>query len=83
MMVSRSMRLGSSVCIFVDGQARPGYPVNMIRPEEVKAMEVYGGGADAAKLLMADWPLKAPCSETGERIPRGSRVITALVIWTK
>lgn len=83
MMVARSMRLGPTVCIFVDGQARPGYPVNMIRPEEVKAMEVYSGGADAAKLLMADWPLRAPCSETGERIARGSRVITALVIWTK
>jgi hypothetical protein len=83
MMVSRSMRLGPSVCIFIDGQPRPGYPVNMIRPEEVKAIEVYGGGSDAAKLLMADWPMRARCSETGERPPRGFRVITAIVIWTK
>jgi hypothetical protein len=83
MMVARSMRLGGTVCVFVDGQARPGYPINMIRPEEVKAMEVYSGGSDAATLLMADWPMRAPCSETGERPPRGFRVVTAIVIWTR
>jgi hypothetical protein len=82
MMVSRSMRLGPSVCVFVDGQPRPGYPLNMIRVEEVKAMEVYAGGADSM-LLMQDWPPRRECTATGERVPRGQRLISAIVIWTK
>jgi hypothetical protein len=83
MMVGRGMKLGPTVCIFVNGTPRPGYPLDMIRPEEVAAMEVYGNGADPVKLLMTDWPVHAPCSETGERARYGPVKVTAIVIWTK
>lgn len=83
LMVARGMKLGPTVCIFVNGNPRPGYPLNMIRPEEVAAVEVYGNGADPVKLLMTDWPPQAPCSETGERQRYGVVRIFAIVIWTR
>jgi hypothetical protein len=83
-MVANGMRLGRTVCVFVNGQPRPGYPLNAIRPEEVTAMEAYGGRSEALDLLMTDWPAGTGCSETNEPpAPRGPTVISAVVIWTK
>lgn len=81
--VSTGMRLGPGVCVFVDGQPRPGYPVNGIRPEEIRAMEIYASGSDAARLAMTDWPRNMRCSDTGERPLRGAKPIGVLVIWTR
>jgi hypothetical protein len=83
-MVANGMRLGPRVCVFVNGQPRPGYPLDGIRPEEITAMEAYGGRSEALSLLMADWPPNALCSETGERsTPYGPTIISAVVIWTR
>lgn len=81
--IAHGMRLGGSVCIFVNGQPRPGYPLNAIRPEEVKAIEAYGPKTDVAHFLQMDWPPNRGCSGTGERIPRGATPIGYLVIWTR
>ena len=81
-MVARGMKLGSSVCVFVNGQARPGYPVNGIRPEEITALEVYAANSDPGRLLFQDWPKNALCTETGEHPPHGPTLIKYLVIWT-
>jgi hypothetical protein len=82
-MVARGMKLGSTVCVFLNGQARPGYPVNAVRPEEITALEVYGGNSDPARLLASDWPKGAKCSETDERPAYGATLIRYLVIWTR
>lgn len=83
-MVANGMRLDAKVCVFVNGQARPGYPVNGIRPEEVTAMEVYAANSEPMRLLLTDWPRGTQCSETGERRPPyGASLIGAIVIWTK
>jgi hypothetical protein len=81
--VAKGFRLGSSVCVFVDGSPRPGYPLNAIRTEEVKAIEVYGRDREVGMFLGASWPMGARCSETGASAPRGAEVISWIVIWTR
>jgi hypothetical protein len=81
--VARGLRLGASVCVFVNGTPRPGFGLNAIRPEEVTAMEVYGSDREVARYLAKDWPGRAQCSDTGFRAPAGSPTIKYLVIWTK
>ena len=82
-MIARNMRLGPGVCVFVNGQPRPDYPLNGIRPEEIKAMEVYAASSDSYRLLMHDWPPRQKCSGTGERPLVGPVTIGAVVIWTR
>lgn len=82
-MVASGLRLGSTVCVFVNGQPSPSYPVDAIRPEEITAIEAYSGRGGAVPLLAASWPRGMRCSETGERSAGGGGQINYLVIWTR
>ena len=81
-MVAKGLRIGPGACIFVNGQARPGFPLDAIRPEEITAIEVYSPRTDAAKLLIADWPKNMKCSATG-LTNAGAPNVLYVVIWTK
>ena len=84
-MVSSAMRLGPGVCVFVDGQPRPGIPLDAYRPEDIKAIEVYAERSDAAMLALQDWPKNQKCSGTGEPAVRvrGAKPIAVVVIWRR
>lgn len=81
--IAKGLRLGSGVCVYVDGVPRPGYPLNGIRLQEVKALEVYGRDKEVVSYLKLMWPGRAPCSETGAIAPRRSDTVTYIVVWTK
>jgi hypothetical protein len=82
-MVAKGLKLGSSVCVFVNGVPRPGYHIDAIRPEEVTAIEAYTGRSGPVPLLASSWPAGFKCTETGERRVQGGGGINYLVIWTK
>lgn len=48
-------------CIFVNGVARPGFPVDAILAGEVEFVEAYPPGADLTRTLALRWPPNAPC----------------------
>ena len=81
-MVTKGIRIGPAACIFVNGQARPGMPLDAIRPEEITAIEVYSQRSDPAKLLIADWPRNMRCTSTGLS-SAGAPNAVYIVIWTK
>jgi hypothetical protein len=81
---ARGLRFGPMACVYVNGSAVPGYPINSIRPEEVTAVEVYASDRAVTAELNDTWP-GGPCSETGRRVsnPRAREVVRYLMIWTK
>jgi hypothetical protein len=83
-LVAKSLRLGSTVCVFINGRPAPGYGIDAIRPEEVTAIEAYGPRGESATFLNQSWPRGgAPCSETGVRSNPGPHRVAWLVIWTR
>jgi hypothetical protein len=48
-------------CVYVNGVARPGYPVDAIRAGEVEFVEAYPPGTDLTRTLMARWPPGGLC----------------------
>lgn len=81
--VASGLRLGSTVCVFVNGQPSPQYILDAIPPDEINAIEAYSGRGGAVPLLAASWPRGMRCSETGERTTAAGGQINYLVIWTK
>lgn len=73
---ARGIRVARTACVFVDGVARPGWPIDAIRPETVEFIEVYGGGAERTGILARRWPPRAECGAGGA--PGGQYV----VVWT-
>lgn len=81
---AKGLRVSRAACVFVDGVARPGYPLDAIRPETVEFIEVYAGGADRTGLLARRWPPRAECG-AGGAAPRGSQGtpgVQFVVVWT-
>lgn len=48
-------------CVFVNGVAKPGFPVDAILAGEVEFVEVYPPGAELTRTLALRWPPNAPC----------------------
>lgn len=71
----KAMLIMSDVCVFVDGVARPGATLRDFSPEDVEAVEFYGGTwrniisspqrvamqGDPTGSLMDRWPPRTPC----------------------
>ena len=81
---AKPLRFTSFACLFVDGQPKPGTPMNAYGPREVEMVELYGSKADRTRSLAQRWPRNAPCAATG-MAPAGSGddVVTWIVIWLK
>jgi hypothetical protein len=53
--------LGASGCLFVNGQAKPGFPVDLVPIEDVELVEVYPKGGDNSRTLSHRWPPLEEC----------------------
>ena len=86
-MTLRGLRIGPRTCVFIDGIARPGMPLDAIRPEEIEAVELYGERGDPTGSLVQSWPPNATCGEASRLPPRPNGAIAIpyakwAVIWT-
>ncbi len=83
-MTARSMRLGTTTCVFVNGIAKPGFSLDAIRPEEIEAIELYSGSGDPTNSLKMSWPSGALCGDGPRSIPpaRSTLVAQWAAIWT-
>jgi hypothetical protein len=60
--------------------------LDAIQPEEVKAIEIYGGTKEPINFLVTTWSGAGRCSSTGRRNDRsgpGTVYIKYVSIWTK
>ncbi len=58
---SRGLVINRRACVFVNGVARPGYPVDAIRAGDVEFVEAYPPGTDLTRTLALRWPPGAEC----------------------
>jgi hypothetical protein len=81
---ARTLRLGSTACLFVDGIPRPGLALNAIAPDEIEAIEAYGSAADRSRTLLQRWPRLAPCGDTGLPMAApGPDLVRWVTVWLK
>ncbi|MBK7908169.1 MAG: carboxypeptidase regulatory-like domain-containing protein [Gemmatimonadetes bacterium] len=57
----RGVAIGRGACVFVNGVARPGFPVDAILAGEVEFVEVYPPGSELTRTLSLRWPARAAC----------------------
>jgi hypothetical protein len=77
------------VCLFVNGQPRPGMTIDDFRVEDIRAIELYQG-KDSIYIsgLVKMWPPKLPCGsglENTSRRPRGPNQakVKWAVVWLR
>jgi hypothetical protein len=86
--VRKGLQLGRQVCVFVNGVAKPGWPLDAIPPERIASVELYTSTGDETNTLFNRWPQTAACGSTGgvssptSRFDRQS-LIQYAVIWLK
>ena len=85
----------TNLCVFLDGTPRPGTDIDMIRPEEIRAIEIYSDVQKDQLVLELNkmWPPGAPCGSGGGRLSTGSTYrgrgraappsVRWAVIWTR
>lgn len=57
----RGLTASRRSCLFVNGIARPGLPVDAVRIDEVEFIELYPAEADFSRTIATHWPPKADC----------------------
>jgi len=75
------LRASNSMCVFVDGEPRPGQTVESFPTDRVRFVELYDANADRLRDLEDRWPKFGPCglSNLSTHEPGAVRWI---VIWT-
>jgi hypothetical protein len=63
----KSILIGRDACVFVNGRARPGFPIDAVRVDDIEFIEAYPAGADFSNTLERRWPLGAECGAPGGR----------------
>ncbi len=63
----KSILIGRDACVFVNGRARPGFPIDAVRVEDIEFIEAYPAGADFTNTLERRWPVGAECGAPGGR----------------
>ena len=87
--VKKGLQLGSSVCLFVNGVPRPGWPLDAIPPEQIATGELYTKTGDETSTLAARWPHGAAFGSSAGTVatptsPLSRRsLIHYAVIWLK
>lgn len=86
--VKKGLRIGPSTCVFMNGKARPGMPLDNTPIENILVVELYGPNGDATHSLERAWPPGAPCGDAlnvgmqGALRNNTSGVAKWAVIWT-
>jgi hypothetical protein len=79
------------LCVFLNGTPRPGMSINDIRPEEIRAIEVYSDIPKDQMVIELDkmWPRGGICGSNRQSLaPRGRGrasppSVKWAVIWTR
>jgi hypothetical protein len=83
-LVRKGLRFGPTICVFVNGQPKPGLPLDAVPVEQVAAVEVFTVKGDDTNSLATRWPSGAACSETGVRTAaRPSIQAYYASVWTR
>jgi hypothetical protein len=78
----RGLRIGVSTCVFVNGRASPGLPLNGVDPKQIETIELYGPQDDATGTLASSWPHGMPCgTNIGEHQPVGAGSSSNTAYW--
>lgn len=81
---AKGLRLGRSVCIFLNGRPMPDLGLSMLNTAEVEALEVYTKASDTHGALGQLWPPGRECGSTGVASkPDPSVTIAWIVVWTR
>ncbi|MGH7679460.1 MAG: carboxypeptidase regulatory-like domain-containing protein [Gemmatimonadaceae bacterium] len=87
---TRGLRLGSSICVFINGTPRPGMNLDVVSPDRIEVMALSGASDVSARDLAAKWPARAACGEVfRERRyvatsgPRVNAVAKFAVLWLR
>lgn len=86
-LVRKNIPLNGAACIFVNGVARPQWPLDAFDTRNVEAIEVHDRRSELTKTLEQSWPAGARCTDLRDNRPVtvGSRRPSDLyiVIWTR
>ena len=78
------MRVGTAICLFVNGVARPGWTLDAIAPESIAFIELYGASGEGSGTLARQWPRGIPCTELPGRQSRPSgELLKYAVVWMR
>jgi len=62
---SSGLIFSRSACLFVNGQPRPGFPIDGLATERVEYVEGYAARGDLSRSLQLRWPRNAECGAPG------------------
>jgi hypothetical protein len=85
----KNLRLQRNICLYVNGEPKPGWTMDAFDVSEILAIEVYGRGGELTRNLGARWPKGAACGPaTGSspvRLSESQRKlqVQSVVIWLK
>jgi hypothetical protein len=85
----KNLRLHRDICVYVNGEPKPGWTMDAFDVSEILAIEVYGRGGDLTRNLGVRWPRGVPCGPaTGSspiRLSESERrlQVQSVVIWLK
>ena len=81
------MNLGFTVggCLYVNGVARPGFPVASILAGDVEFVELYPAGTDLTRTLALKWPPRGACGNGVSTVSgtRNSQTVQFVSVWLK
>lgn len=74
-----------AACLFVDGVARPGMPVDLVSAGMVEFVEVYPARTELSNTLARRWPPRAVCGAPGgaTRGATSSQTARFVSVWTR
>lgn len=81
------IRITQRACVFVNGIAKPGYPVDAIDADDVEFVEAYPPGTDLTRTLVMRWPPGGECGvpDRTARLPAADPRLTAqfVSVWLR
>lgn len=84
---TRGVVINRRACVFVNGVAKPGYPVDAIQANDVEFVEAYPPGSDLTRTLALKWPPGATCGVPDGTIQAhraGARqVVQFVAVWLR
>lgn len=82
--VQSGMRIGNSLCVFVNGVPKPGLPIDAIRVEDIAFIELFGATGEGTGNLTRKWPPGALCGvRLGRQTRDGRELVRYALVWTK
>jgi xanthine/CO dehydrogenase XdhC/CoxF family maturation factor len=86
-MQARGVVIDRRACVFVNGLARPSFPLDAIMADDVEFVEAYPPGTELTRTLIMSWPARAPCGAGDAPSRAGSsgarQVVQFVSVWLR